>query len=44
LLLLPPIVYRGLFVFAFDILVNGGSEVEIRVDDVELVVASNVAS
>jgi hypothetical protein len=40
LLLLPLVVYRGLFVFAFDLLVNGGSEVEIRADDADLVVAS----
>ena len=40
LLLLPLVVYRGLFLFAFDLLVNGGSEVEIRVDDADMEVAS----
>ena len=38
LLLLPVLVYRGLFVFAFDLIVNGGRAVELRVDDVEMAV------
>ena len=36
LLLLPPIVYRGLFVFAFDLVVWGGREVELLADGDEL--------
>jgi hypothetical protein len=41
LLLLPLIVYRGLFVFAFDLIVNGGRAVEIHVNDVDLEVISD---
>jgi hypothetical protein len=40
LLLLPVIVYRGLFVFAFDLVVNGGRTVEIHADDFDLEVVS----
>jgi hypothetical protein len=41
LLLLPIIVYRGLFVFTFDLLVNGRRVVEIHVDDFDLEVTSD---
>ena len=40
LLLLPVVVYRGLFALAFDLLVRGGRAVELCVDDTELRVAS----
>jgi hypothetical protein len=40
LLLLPPVVYRGLFALAFDLLVNGGRRVTLRVGDAEIEVAS----
>jgi hypothetical protein len=40
LLLLPPIMYRGLFCFAFDLVVHGARAVEMRVDGAELVVRS----
>ena len=36
MLLLPPVVYRGLFVFAFDIAFRGGRAVELIADDVGL--------
>jgi hypothetical protein len=40
LLLLPPVVYRGLFAFAFDIVFRGGRAVEVIADDAELDVRS----
>lgn len=40
LLLLPPLVYRGLFVFAFDLIANGGRAVEIHVDEFDLQIVS----
>lgn len=36
LLLLPPVVYRGLFAFAYDIAVRGGRPVEIAIDETAL--------
>ena len=41
LLLLPVIVYRGLFVFAFDLIANGGRAVEVGVDEFDLEVTSD---
>jgi hypothetical protein len=41
LLLLPVLVYHGLFVFAFDIIVNGGRAVEIHADDFDMQVTSD---
>ena len=41
--LLPLVVYRGLFVFAFDIIVLGGKRVEVLVDDVGLELLSGRA-
>jgi hypothetical protein len=40
MLLLPPVVYRGLFVFAFDIVFRGGRPVELIADAVGLEVRS----
>lgn len=40
LLLLPPTVYRGLFIFAFDLVFRGGRSVEVIADDTELEVRS----
>lgn len=40
LLLLPPIMYRGLFVFAFDIVFHGRRAVEVLAGAVELEVRS----
>jgi hypothetical protein len=40
MLLLPPVVYRGLFVFAFDITVRGGRPVELIAGDVGFEVRS----
>lgn len=40
LLLLPPLVYRGLFAFAFDIAVRGGRRVTVTESEGELVVQS----
>jgi hypothetical protein len=40
LLVLPPVVYRGLFLFAFDLAFRGGRAVELCVDDAEVRVAS----
>ncbi len=40
MLLLPPTVYRGLFVFAFDIVFRGGKRVEVVADEVGLEVQS----
>ena len=40
-LLLPVVVYRGLFAFLYDIVVLGGRTVEIIADDVGLTVRSN---
>jgi hypothetical protein len=40
LLLLPPTVYRGLFLFAFDLVFRGGRSVELVADDTELEVRS----
>ncbi len=40
LLLLPPVVYRNLLAFLFDIVVRGGRTVEIVTDDVGLTVRS----
>jgi hypothetical protein len=44
LLLLPPIMYRSLFVFAFDIIVRGGLAVEVNVDETGLTVRSGGAA
>jgi hypothetical protein len=41
LLLLPPVVYRGLFALAFDLVFRGGRAVELFVGDAELRVASD---
>jgi hypothetical protein len=38
--LLPAVMYRGLFVFAFDIIVRGSRTVELHTDDVGLEVRS----
>ncbi|MCS6865126.1 MAG: hypothetical protein RMJ56_12160 [Gemmataceae bacterium] len=38
LLALPVVMYRGLFLFAFDLIVRGGRTVTIHVDDEALVV------
>lgn len=40
LLILPPLVYRGLFVFAFDVAVRGGRPVVVTEREGELVVQS----
>lgn len=40
LLLLPPIMYRGLFGFVFDLVVNGGRTVEVAATGDELEVRS----
>ena len=40
MLLLPPVVYRGLFIFAFDIVFRGGRPVELIADAVGLEVRS----
>lgn len=40
LLVLPPVVYRGLFVFAFDIVFRGGRAVEVIAGDTDLEVRS----
>ena len=40
LLLLPPTMYRGLFVFAFDVVFRGGRTVDVGADGVELEVRS----
>ncbi len=36
LLFLPPVMYRSLFAFAFDLVVNGGRPVELTVSDAEM--------
>lgn len=41
MLLLPPVVYRGLFVFAFDILARGGRRVVVTESEGDLVVQSS---
>ncbi len=40
LLILPPVVYRGLFAFAFDIVFRGGRAVELIADATDLEVRS----
>ena len=40
LLILPPVMYRGLFAFAFDLVVRGGRAVEVVAGDTELEVRS----
>jgi hypothetical protein len=40
LLVLPPLVYRGLFVFAYDLVVRGGRPVVVTESEGELVVQS----
>ena len=43
LLLLPPLVYRSLIAFLFDLVVRGGRPVEMRIDDGWLTVQSGWA-
>ncbi len=40
LLLIPPLVYRGLVVFLFDLIVRGGRRVEVFVDETHLEIVS----
>jgi hypothetical protein len=44
MLLLPPVAYRGLFVFAFDIVVRGGRLTTVTESEAELVVQSGGAT
>jgi len=44
MLLLPPVVYHGLFGFAFDIVVRGGRVVTVTESEAELVVQSGGAT
>ena len=44
MLLLPPVVYRGLFGFVFDIVVRGGRRVTVTESEAELVVQSGSAT
>lgn len=40
LLLVPPLVYRGLIVWLFDLIVRGGRPVEVRVSEADLEVSA----
>ncbi len=40
LLLVPPVMYRGLVAFLFDLLVRGGRAVEVRVGEADIEVTS----